>query len=119
MAVVDNSALDPTGHPRTLNCYPEVNPLLGAVTAGDEAVVIRILVESGSDLSTMVKPGDFERTVCPTPLHQACFDGRLDLVQVIERAAYSTHCYYIGLLKHVCVCVCVCVCICNYDVLAI
>ena len=65
--------------------------LIAAVADGDEEVVARIL-ETGADPWMSVTNSEFDHTPCPTPLHQACFDGRLDLVQVATLCTGANQC---------------------------
>jgi hypothetical protein len=48
------------------------------------------MMERGAESGRMVEDDDDFDVMCPTPLHQACFDGRLDLVQVSYSPAIIT-----------------------------
>lgn len=56
-------------------------PLLLAVIAGD-ADLVEWLLRRGGDVNQAVDALYHPESVCPTALHQAAFDGRLDIVQV-------------------------------------
>lgn len=70
-----------------------VFPLLLAVSVGD-AELVEFLVTRGADVNQTMDDPYFQQAVCPTALHQACLDGRLDLVRVLaetdELASSST-----------------------------
>lgn len=59
-----------------------VFPLLLAVNVGD-AELVEFLVDRGADINQSLEEPHFDQAVCPTALHQACLDGRLDLVQIL------------------------------------
>src|SRR6218665_134746 len=62
-----------------------VFPLLLSVNVGD-AEVVEFLVARGADVNQAMDDPYFQQAVCPTALHQACLDGRLDLVRVLVEA---------------------------------
>lgn len=59
-----------------------VFPLLLAVNVGD-AELVEFLVDRAADVNQSLEEPHFGQAVCPTALHQACLDGRLDLVQIL------------------------------------
>jgi len=56
-------------------------PILLAVAVG-QGEVVELLVVLGADINQELDVVSWKDAVCPTALHQACLDGRLDLVQV-------------------------------------
>ena len=65
-------------------------PILLAVAVG-QGEVVELLVRLGADVNQELDVVSWEDAVCPTALHQACLDGRLDLVQVCYQL-FTYHC---------------------------